>query len=191
VSDPPTPAEQILPELPVLPDVRARQRLHPTEPLRRDVCAMLERGESITATCKFTGISIATFHNWRKRGEDLIDRARLTTSGVPRPEQDYVRWALEVNRARAITESRLRALAEEGAKKDGRVALMMLERMFPASWSERSRLEVTGAEGGPIEIMPARELIRQHIEQTSERLRNGLHVVDVTPQPELPPAAEG
>lgn len=42
-----------------------------------------------------------------------------------------------VQEAMAESERKLVELAMEGAKKDGRVALMMLERRFPESWSKR------------------------------------------------------
>lgn len=62
----------------------------------------------------------------------------LCESTIYRWRQDNPEIEQAVQSAIAKSEKQLVELALEGAKKDGRIALMMLERRFPDSWSKHS-----------------------------------------------------
>lgn len=79
--------------------------------------ALLESGLSIRGSALSCGLSESCVYRWRDTDpafEELVQSAM------------------------AESEHRLVGLALEGAKKDGRIALMMLERRFPESWAKRT-----------------------------------------------------
>lgn len=84
------------------------------------ICELLASGLSFSGTAGAVGINQSTLHEWRK-----TDPA----------------FARAVDQALADSEAELLRLAKAGAAKDGRIALMMLERRHPAEWSKRDEVQ--------------------------------------------------
>ena len=80
------------------------------------ICKLLAKGLSFTGTAGAVGLDPSTIHTWRK--EDPA-------------------FAAAVQEAISASEEVLLDLALAGAKKDGRVALMMLERRHGGEWAKR------------------------------------------------------
>lgn len=72
---------------------------------------------SLTGACRAVGLCPSTIHKWRQSRPEV---EALIESSIGESERNLVE------------------LAVAGAKKDGRVALMLLERRFPESWSKRT-----------------------------------------------------
>lgn len=79
---------------------------------------LLESGMSLIGASRACGMCESLIYKWRE-SDPAIEQM--------------------IEKAMAQSERKLVELALEGAKKDGRVALMMLERRFPETWSKRSQ----------------------------------------------------
>jgi hypothetical protein len=92
------------------------------------LCELLESGMSRVGACRAVGVGESTFYEKLEADAEFTER---------------------VSRAEAASESALLSMAKMAAAKDGRVAIMLLERRFPKQWGERketvnTNVQVTG-----------------------------------------------
>lgn len=111
------------------------------------------------------GISEHTYHDWRKRGE---------TGEEPYASFMHRVYEAEKDRAQELLRN-LRSIAtgqHETAKAGDEVkaATWLLERSFPRDFGAAQKVELTGAEGGPVQTQAVQPLF------TDEQLR------DMTPE---------
>jgi hypothetical protein len=85
------------------------------------ICKLLATGLSFAGTARAVGLDQSTIHQWRKDCPD---------------------FAVAVGQAIAASEAELMDLAKAGARKDGRIALMMLERRHPEGWAKQDSATV-------------------------------------------------
>src|SRR5688572_5001872 len=104
---------------PGMPSKRTPERLAQLKKL-------LESGMSLSGASRACGMCESLIYKWRE-ADPAID--------------------VMVQEAVAESERKLVELAMEGARKDGRIALMMLERRFPESWSKRQEYVHAHAHG--------------------------------------------
>ncbi len=90
-----------------------------TEKVLQKLDELLRLGLSMAGAARGAGISPSTLYNWI--------------------ENDPKVEAL-VNAAVAAAEEKLVKLALDGAKKDGRIAAIMLSKRFPESWGEHAHV---------------------------------------------------
>jgi hypothetical protein len=101
---------------------------------------------SFKHSCEAAGISEQTGYEWLKK---------------------YPEFALEVTRACARAVERLHDLGEAGGKGSG-WAMWLLERRFRKDYGDVKGVELSGKDGGPIEIQP---LAQKLDTLTTEELR--------------------
>jgi hypothetical protein len=150
-----------------------RSRIH--EPgLADDIIARLERGHTLADAAQGAGVSKAAFLEWRRRGEEALqaveaegvpgdlDLAELLPD-VPERERVYVIFADRAARAIASARGRLHdvvlRIASKAASDDPRevghalkAATWMLERRWPETYGQASRLELQGNEERPVAL---------------------------------------
>lgn len=162
-----------------------------TAELERALCELLAAGVSVQSACAEVGVSMGTFRRWLNRGRDEIERIEREELASPsNKEIPYVMFYVGVQRAQAALEKELVTNIVKAGKKDWRANGWMLERRLPHLYGERSRLEVTGDGGGPVEIqVSARQVIEHRLTQIAERLKSP-SVIDITPKVEELPSAE-
>lgn len=139
-----------------------------TSELRRRICKLLKAGDHIKTVCDTTNITQSTFYLWRDRGETDLEQNL---------ETEFSEFSEAVRRARAIAESRnvqrvlksarggevvtrttvkvengveVRTVSSQQLPGDWRAAAWWLEKSFPQRWGNRTRLEHSGPDGGPI-----------------------------------------
>lgn len=125
----------------------------------------IKAGATVRNAAIYAGIGESTFHEWMAQARDES----------PRPE--FLEFAERIERARAelqvnILDSVMEAVKggfvtkkvtrydrngepeteEQYAPPDGRLGLDLLSRIWPADYARRSAMEVSGPEGGPIEL---------------------------------------
>ena len=118
--------------------------------------------------CEYAVISESTFYAWVQRG-------KAATSGI------YLEFLDALARAEAQGASRLLAQIRLHAATDWRAAAWVLERRHPDDYGKRA--EVTGKEGGPVQVetktehvfQPTPEVWDQILSERAEfqRLRDG------------------
>tara|TARA_R100000781_G_scaffold99265_4_gene62879 strand:+ start:373 stop:1002 length:630 start_codon:yes stop_codon:yes gene_type:complete len=123
---------------------------------RENVLKLIAAGNYQRTACRAAGISEWTFNEWRKKGEQAREDQE---NGVTLTEtQEELLWFVnELEDARAKAEATLVARwYTEAADGDWRAAERFLAKAFPERWSDpATRLEITGAQGGPVAQLSA------------------------------------
>ena len=101
----------------------------------------LRAGNYIDVACSYAGIGTTTYYRWMQRASD------------PESPDIYRDFRDAVQRARAEAEIRNVGLIQRAAS-DGtwQAAAWFLERSHPRKWGRHDRHEVTGPDGGPLEV---------------------------------------
>ena len=127
-----------------------------TEELIDRICEALRAGNYIETACAFAGIAPATYYRWVAESEQ-DDASEL-----------LVEFREAVKRARADAEVRNVALIQKAAQDPNKwqASAWWLERSFPARWGRQQKItqEITGANGGPIEVSDVRAQLLSFLE---------------------------
>jgi len=125
----------------------------------KDVEQCIVYGNYAVVACEYVGICEATYYSWLKRGErDEFDSKKTL----------YVEFLKSVKRATAEAEVRNVMVIQKASKETWQAAAWYLERKHKDRWS--SRQEVTGKDGGAIEIDSPCERINSRITSLADRI---------------------
>ena len=123
---------------------------------REMLLKLISAGNYQRTACRAAGVSEWTFNDWRKKGEQAREDK---DNGIALSEtQEELLWFVdELDEARAKAEAALVARwYNEAADGDWRAAERFLAKAFPERWADpATRLEVTGAQGGPVAQLSA------------------------------------
>lgn len=109
---------------------------------------LLKRGNYITTAAAAVGISPVTVGAWVRKGEELSNLERE----LDETEQLFVAFSVEVQKARAFAEVQHVETIRQASKENWTASAWWLERTNPKDWGKVSRTEITGADGGAIQI---------------------------------------
>ena len=134
-------------------------------------CDALMRGLPKRHAAAVAGISEGTYHDWRRRGE----------AG----EEPYAAFMQRVYEAEAQLQDDLlqtvkhMALGLDKTARAGerlKAAQFLLERRWPQDWAQTKAVELTGADGGPVQTESAKPLFtdEQLANMTAEQLEAAL-----------------
>ena len=119
----------------------------------------LRGGNHVYIAADFAGINKDTLQTWVRRGAREIVRAHteMDKMGWRKPrflkkEAIYARFAKNVQQAVAASEVRLSTSVTREAETNWVAAMTMLERRFPERWSRIQRNEISGPNGGSVQI---------------------------------------
>lgn len=101
----------------------------------------IEQGNFAQVAAAANSITEQTYYNWLNRGQVDIEAG---TSSI------YARFFEAVKEAEAQAEIRQMAELQRDDKWQRRA--WWLERRFPKRWGQKQSLEVSGPEGGPVEV---------------------------------------
>lgn len=114
------------------------------------------------------GISPRTFYSWRARGErekarlDDILRDNPDAEPEPDPSEDpYLQFLQATNRGREKALDAIEKAMMREALSNGNLALRILARRRPKTWAQRYQHEVTGKDGGPVQVDGGLEAAQQ------------------------------
>jgi transposase len=125
----------------------------------------------VEAVADSLGIGRKTFYEWLQRGEVENDSI-------------YAQFAHTVKRAQAKAKEELLSGIRAGNAGDWQGKAWILERCYPAEFGRRERLEITGADGGPIEVEHIAKLSDDALQSIIDIMERGQitgEVVDITP----------
>ena len=138
---------------------------------KREKCLkLISAGNYQRTACRVAGISNWAFHDWKKKGEaareDKQNGITLTEA-----QEECFEWVEALEEARAAAEATLVARwYTEAADGDWRAAERFLAKAFPERWSDpATRLEVTGANGGPVAQLSAHMHVLQEADGDRQR----------------------
>jgi len=132
------------------------QKLYISKEKREMLLKLISAGNYQRTACRAAGVSEWTFNDWRQKGEQAREDKE---NGLALTEvQEELLWFVdELEEARAKAEAALVARwYNEAADGDWRAAERFLAKAFPERWSDpATRLEITGAQGGPVAQLSA------------------------------------
>lgn len=116
-----------------------------TKALVKTMAEARAQGMPIRDICGKVGVTERIYYRWHSKGlaEVEADDHPLTLCG------EFVQ---ELAKAEARRVARLLASVDRGVEKDPKLALDVVSRMRPNDYGLRSRTELTGANGGPVEV---------------------------------------
>ena len=137
---------------------------------RETLLKLISAGNYQRTACRVAGISNWAFHDWKNKGE----RAREDKENgitLTEAQEEYLEWVEALEEARAAAEATLVARwYTEAADGDWRAAERFLAKAFPERWSDpATRLEVTGAGGGPVAQLSAHMHVLQEADGDRQR----------------------
>lgn len=103
-----------------------------------EVCKWLASGCYVETACNLAGICKDSHYAWLKR--------------AARGEQPFVDYSYAIQRAENQAEARAVALIQKAGEEDPRNLQWWLARRHSKRWADTSKHEVTGAEGGPVQV---------------------------------------
>lgn len=139
-----------------------------TPELIEQLANVLRRGAYVETAVAHCGISKASYYSWARKGAD--ERKHIMDGGKPRKSFALFLDLLDtVERAMADAElSDLRVITEAASEAGSwQAAAWKLERRNPSRWG-RVRHEVTGKDGGPIEVKTWAALVASAAEQDDD-----------------------
>ena len=133
----------------------------PASVLTEDLVARLEvrlaRGEFLAVACELEGCKADTVDHWLR-------------GGAPEGVAEAPALISRLARARAAGElallERARAVRDEGG--DWKLETWTLERLRPSRYRETTRTELTGAEGGPVEVARVAAEVRARLQRLAD-----------------------
>ena len=124
-----------------------------TPEITKRLVKAIEEGNYYEAAAAYAGINYATLRRWLKRGE-------AAKSGK------YREFCEAIKKAEAIAEARVVALWQSEIPGNWKAAATFLERRYPDRWGRRHS-EITGPDGGPIQIEDAKASLIRKLERAA------------------------
>lgn len=133
------------------------------------IATMLRAGAYVDDACRAVGIHRATFYNWMQRGN--IQRERLNAGlDVEENETQYLDFLDTVEEADAEgIISHVMNIDNSAKNGTWQASAWILERKQPKKWGRYDRTEITGADGGPIQINVSTEELERKVNRILER----------------------
>lgn len=133
-----------------------------TPEIQADLIKMLSAGNYLETAAAYCGISTDTVRGWVKRGEQEAQRLKADSTAWPiKSETEFMELAIAIRQAQATSEIRDVMLIGNAARDQWQAAAWRLERRYPDKWGKKERHELTGADGGPVQIEEVRAKLLQ------------------------------
>lgn len=133
-------------EEPILEDFELTRPIPPgssmTPRVVRNILAHIAAGNYVSVACKASGVSQRTYYFWLQTAQS-------------NPDSVYGEFAALVDKAFAAAEAANIHTIRKAAATSWQAAAWLEERKHPDRWGQRSRTEVTGVDGGPIQVTAA------------------------------------
>jgi len=114
--------------------------------------ASLKNGAYVETACSYAGIGTSSVYRWLERGR--VEDERLQNGEAPNPEETPY-WEIwdAIEKARSEATLRNLTLIQTAAQSGSwQAAAWYLERTSPKLYARRNYNEVTGANGGALEV---------------------------------------
>lgn len=155
-----------------LVEPKFRTKLQYTPELGARLCESVSNGVPLKIAAQTQGLNVSTVLRWRQRGEVAMELLAQDKE-VPLYEQQFIPLVESLSRARGqALEERIAQVADAGHT-DWRAASWYLERQVPSEFGQVNRTELTGADGGPIQLAQAElaseaeKIVKASMEQRS------------------------
>lgn len=140
-----------------------------TPEITEGVANLIRAGNVPLRSAMAKGVPRSTWYSWLARGRAAAAR-RKDDLDIPDGERPFLELLDAVERAES--ESQVIAIShlQKAMPSTPSAVLAFLERRFPAEWSRTERHELTGAEGGPVQVEDFRARLADRAERIAARL---------------------
>ena len=148
------------------------------EEMIAELTSVVGAGNYLDDAARYVGIGERTLFQWLSRGREALEQAEGDLDAVEPREKVFAQLvqALEKARSRAVVRSV--ALVQKAAESNWQAAAWYLERTNPKKWGRHETYEVTGADGGAIQVEHTiKETLRAKFEAAE---RAALEVIEST-----------
>jgi hypothetical protein len=139
---------------------------------QRELLRAIRLGVPVHVACDHAGIGRSTFYVWQARGDAA---AELREQGQPVPvrEQRYLDFVDALRKAVPAAEVTALARVVKAAEdpRHWQAAAWLLERRHPDRYARTVRTELSGAEGGPVQVEAQVASVEVKVDLRSDRER--------------------
>lgn len=140
------------------------------EEIKNKIISAIRAGNYMETSAAYAGISKSSLYEWLKRGEREKQRIeRNKRFKIRKSEEIFVDFSDAVEKALAEAEIRDVMRIERAAEVYWQAAAWRLERKFPDRWGRKIKTELSGPDGGPIEVSDAREKLIERLNDMTEK----------------------
>ena len=115
------------------------------------------------------GVPRSTWYSWLARGRAAAAR-RTDDLDVPESEWPFLELLDAVERAESESQVIVISHLTKAMPSTPTAVLAFLERRFPREWSRTERHELTGSDGGPVQVEDFRARLSERAERIASRL---------------------
>lgn len=135
----------------------------------------LKNGNYISTACAAVGISPNTYQGWKRKGrpQEIYDDDGNLVDAIY-PDTIYGRFVQAINQAEAEAEIHAVESLKDAFSDDWRAAEAFLSRKFPQRWNPKVQMEVTGKDGGAIEVQQKRQALFEQLDT--------IHIANLGPE---------
>lgn len=102
---------------------------------------------------QLAGVSESVIYLWKRRGK-LAEDKELQGETLDVNEQAYLKFLQALRKARSQCIQSNVDIIQKAAERSWQAAAWLLERSEPGTWALHRMLEISGPDGGPIEVSP-------------------------------------
>lgn len=125
----------------------------------KDATKYVEAGNYAVVVCQFLGISEVTWYNWINKGEkDFIDGK----------DNIYVKFFKSIKKAESVAEMRNVTIIQSSARENWQAAAWYLERKYKERWGRMDQHQISGKDGGSIQIEDPRDKLLFKLDQMED-----------------------
>lgn len=151
-----------------------------TPELMETVVDLLKRGNYISTAAKAVGLNPATISQWVKKGNDLAESGYE----LDEYEQAFVIFAQEIEKARSYAQIKAVEVIRNAMPSQWQAAAWYLERTDAQNWGRTVKTELTGADGGAIQVDV--DGVMRKLQAVTQRVIDAEIVAGDTPNAETP-----
>ena len=148
------------------------------------ITSLIRAGNIPVRAAQAKGVPRSTWYSWLARGRVAAGR-RHDGVAVPEPEQIFVDLVDTIERAESESQVIAVNYLMKAVPTAPNAAIAWLERRFPREWQRSERHEVSGPDGGPVQVEDFRLRLAERADQLAARLLGPL-----APAPDADPAKE-
>jgi len=127
-----------------------------TPELGAEVAKLIAAGNYIEVAAVAAGLARTTFYKWLRQGVRELKAGKAT---------ELAEFAHAIKRAEARAEARDVVTIGSAARRQWQAAAWRLERKYPKRWARTERHEVSGRDGGPVDMRAVRDYSALNEEQ--------------------------
>lgn len=152
------------------------------ETVRKRLIGALATGNYASIACRYAGVSYDSFADWLREGR--IAREKEDAGGsLSDREEFFLLFLRDVEDAEARAEIQVVGNLMVQSRNSPQAALGFLSVRFPERWRQKTAVEVSGPDGGPIALSPVLAQIPD--DALEERIRSLEAEISDPPKPKV------